>query len=63
MLFEARNVVLVSRTAINPEDGREFVWLFEDGNRKKRYVVTGLFFENNVQVLSGLEPGEEVWLN
>jgi hypothetical protein len=63
LAYEARNVVVIPRHAIHPEDGREWVHLYEDGQLKKRYIVTGLTHEGRTQVISGLDPGQMVVLD
>ena len=66
--------ILVERSAIRTELGREFVMLYEDGDLSRRYVITG--FNGHievprddgdgyrrvqvVQILSGLNPGQWV---
>jgi len=63
MAYEARNVVILPRIAISAEDGRSYVWIYDEGQLKKRYVVTGLTHDGMTQVVSGVEPGQLVVLD
>jgi len=62
--FEIKNVVVVPRSAIQPEDTKQFVYVYdESGTLKKRYVTTGLEYDMRIQILAGLEPGQMVVIN
>lgn len=63
LAFEADNVLIVPRNAIQPEDTKQFVYLYEDGIIKKRYVQTGLTYMDEIQILTGLQAGQLVVLN
>jgi len=54
------NGVLLPIAAVNPQDGRHFVYLYDDGRLTKLYVSTGVRFEGYVHIVSGLEPGVQV---
>lgn len=56
----AMDAILVPHSAIHPEDGRNFVFVYDNGNLLKRYVTLGIRFGNDVQILIGLEPGQKV---
>jgi hypothetical protein len=58
----ATNAIIAPRSAIHPEDGRYFVFVYENGNLLKRYVTLGVRFGDEVQILYGLEPGQKVML-
>jgi hypothetical protein len=58
----AMDAVLVNHNAIHPEDTRNFVFVYEDGNLLKRYVTLGIRFGSDVQILFGPEPGQKVML-
>jgi multidrug efflux pump subunit AcrA (membrane-fusion protein) len=57
-----RDVMVLPRRAVLPEDKKSFVYLHEDGIFKKRYVQTGFGFGDEVQIISGLEVGQWVVL-
>jgi len=58
----AIDAVLAPRDAIHPEDGRYFVFVYDNGNLLKRYVTVGVQFGNDAQILAGLTPGQKVML-
>jgi multidrug efflux pump subunit AcrA (membrane-fusion protein) len=62
LTMEIRNVPIVPRRAIHPEDKKSFVWLYENDTLKKRYVKTGLAFADDIQIIQGLEVGQLVVL-
>jgi membrane fusion protein, multidrug efflux system len=59
-LSTAADALMVPASAIVGENGTESVFVVRDGTATRRPVATGLVSEGRVQVLSGLEPGEEV---
>ena len=61
-VYLAINSVLVNRRAVLPEDIRNFVFVYEDGRLMKRYVEVGVRFDSDIQILSGLYPGQKVVL-
>jgi multidrug efflux pump subunit AcrA (membrane-fusion protein) len=58
----ARNVLIIPRRAVQPEDRKNFVWVFEDETLKKRYVKTGLAYADEIQIITGLDEGQLVVL-
>lgn len=58
--FEMNNVLVVPRDAVKQEDQKNFVYIYEDGTMKKRYVQTGLLLFAEIQIISGLEAGQVV---
>jgi len=59
-IVDLDDVVLVPKQAIRTEDQNRYVYIYENGVQKKRYVQTGLEYQGEVQILSGLEIGQEV---
>lgn len=59
---ERRDQVLcVPKTAVNSADDRYFVYVVDEDNmRQIRWVEAGLFGDDLVEILSGLEEGERV---
>ena len=55
-----RDTVAVGSGAVLRGDGRDAVFVVEDGVARRRAVRLGAQGENLVQVLSGVEPGERV---
>ena len=45
------------------EEGREFVFLEQDGALSKRAIRTGLELDNEVEILAGVQAGERVVLD
>ncbi|MDR1117202.1 MAG: HlyD family efflux transporter periplasmic adaptor subunit [Oscillospiraceae bacterium] len=58
--YELNNVPVLPSAAVNNEDGKRYVYLFEDGIVKKRYVTCGINDISSIQILEGLELGETV---
>lgn len=66
--FDAEDLVLAPRAAIRSERKSDittvyYVYIFEEGMIKKRYVQTGLVLEDLTEIITGLEPGQWVVLN
>lgn len=56
-----RQVLCVPVSAVNSADGRTYVYVLDrDGQREVRWVETGLYGDDTVEILSGLEEGEKV---
>jgi hypothetical protein len=55
--------VLVPSRAINNEDQRRFVFIYEDGIIRRRFVQTGAFHMDRTQIIDGVEAGQLVVLN
>jgi len=59
-LTDIKDVLLCPQKAIQKENTYRYVNIFEDGMSKKRYVLTGLTSGDYVQILDGLNEGDEV---
>ena len=57
------NTIQVPVQVVANRLGRKICYVVESGNPKEREVVTGAFNDTYVQILDGLEVGEEVLLN
>lgn len=56
----AEDVIAISPQALNYEDGEIFIFVMEGENRIRRTVKVGLQGDEMVEILEGLEAGEEV---
>ncbi len=56
-------IVLVSKRAVTERDGQPAVWVVSNGRASRRSVVLGPDRIDQVEVRSGLSPGEAVVLN
>ena len=63
VIAEASNVLIVPSNAVHQEDANRYVYIFEDGLARKRFVATGFSRDNKTQILYGLEPGQRVVIN
>lgn len=60
-LDSRRNVLFVPMSAVNSADDKYYVYVADENNmRQIRWVETGLFGDDSVEILSGLEEGEKV---
>lgn len=56
-----RQVLCVPVSAVNSADGQTYVYVLDqDGQREVREVETGLYGDDTVEIISGLEEGEKV---
>ena len=55
--------LLIPTRAIHTEDQRRYVYIYEDGVIRKRYVQVGFFYMGTSQILDGLEAGQFVVLH
>ena len=55
-----REVVLAPEAALVPRQGRQFVFVVEEGRASERQVSLGSRRPGQVEILSGLEPGEQI---
>jgi len=55
--------ILIPSRAIHTEDQRRFVYIYEDGIIRKRYIQAGFFYQDMTQVLDGVEAGQLVVLH
>jgi membrane fusion protein (multidrug efflux system) len=67
MFIEARlatdmrpNAVLIPEDAIVPMQGANFVWVVSDGKAARRQVGIGIRIPGFVEILSGVDEGEQV---
>ena len=58
--FVIKNVLVLPREAMNVHDDERYVWLYEDGEFRIRFVDTGFEDGSYVQILSGLKEGQRV---
>ena len=56
-------IVLVSKRAVTERDGQPAVWVVSNGRASRRSVALGPDRIDQVEVRSGLAPGEAVVLN
>lgn len=54
------DVVMVPLAAVIPMDDQKVVYVVQDGRAVQREVTLGMFQGQDVQILSGLAPGEEL---
>lgn len=58
--YELENVLVLPSSAVEFEDKKRYVYVYEDGIMKKRYVSTGLASIDFIQIIDGLEAGQMV---
>ena len=54
------NVVLAPEGALVPRQGRQFVYVVEEGRAEERQVSLGSRRPGQVEILDGLQPGEQI---
>lgn len=54
------NVVLAPEGALVPRQGRQFVYVVDEGRAEERQVSLGSRRPGQVEILDGLEPGEQI---
>ncbi len=52
--------VLVRREAVRDSDGLQYVFIFTEGTLARRAVKVGEFLTNEIEILEGLTPGDQV---
>lgn len=57
---EVKDVVIVDKDAVKQYNGRQYVYILEDGMKKQRYIVTGSTDGTYFEVLEGLSVGQKV---
>jgi len=62
ILAESRNTIIVPRQAVKYFMSRRFVNVLEDGLSNERDIEIGIETETEVEILSGVEEGEEIIL-
>ncbi len=60
---ELNDVLLVNKEAVRKEDGKNYVYILEDGAVHKRFVTVGLSGKTHTWILDGLHEGQEVILD
>ena len=56
-------IVLVTRRAVSDQNGQSIVWVVAGGKATRRTVTPGLDRLDQIEVTSGLAPGETVIVN
>jgi RND family efflux transporter MFP subunit len=51
---------VIPEDALLPLEGAVYVWVVADGTAERREVETGVRFPGFVEILNGLDPGEQV---
>ena len=54
------NVVLAPEAALVPRQGRQFVYVVDEGRAEERQVSLGSRRPGQVEIVGGLEPGEQI---
>lgn len=54
------NVVLAPEAALVPRQGRQFVYVVAEGRAEERQVTLGSRRPGQVEIMGGLEPGEQI---
>ena len=54
------NVVLAPEAALVPRQGRQFVYVVAEGRAEERQVTLGSRRPGQVEIVAGLEPGEQI---
>ncbi len=54
------DTVIVPRAAVLEQDGKHYLYTVKDGKAVRKNVVTGLYNENSIEIVSGLFVGEPV---
>ena len=62
-LDKRENVIVLPRNVVRNYMGRRYVQVLEDGLKKERDVQVGLETSTDVEIIKGLEEGEEVVVN
>ncbi|MCX7794844.1 MAG: hypothetical protein N2257_10655, partial [Thermodesulfovibrionales bacterium] len=60
---ELNPVMVVNKKAIMKEANKSYVYIIKESKALKREIATGREFEENTEVISGLQYGEKVVLN
>lgn len=62
-LGERQNALCVPSEAVHKTEKKDFVYVLEEGQRKMKYIETGLSGSGKTEVLSGLTKEDEIILN
>ena len=66
VMDRAEGAMTVPVDAVNYDDGKAFVYCYEDGTAKKTMVEAGIYDSQNMEIISGLEADSQVivtWSN
>jgi hypothetical protein len=63
LVEQLEDVLVVPIQVVSNRGGRKVVYVVDSGGYKERVVRTGLFNDTFVEIVEGLEEGEEVMLN
>ena len=53
-----QDVIVIERSAVSKEDGKDYVYVLENGAIQKRFVITGPNSGGKIVVVAGLEEGQ-----
>ena len=56
----SENAVIIPKRALRSYMGKKLVYVLEDGLRVEKYVQTGVQTTTEVEIVEGLQPGEQV---
>lgn len=59
-LDQKDNVLVLPLEAVINEDSKTFVWLKNNGQLEKRYITTGIENDTEIEILSDLNPNDQV---
>lgn len=59
-LDQKDNTLVLPLEAVISEDSKTFVWLKNDGQLEKKYVTTGIENDTEIEILSDLNPHDQV---
>ena len=59
-LGTAQDACIVPVSAVNSDTQGDFVYTIENGTVVKKYVTTGMSSTDEIEIKSGVEPGEKV---
>jgi HlyD family secretion protein len=59
----SRRGIVIPKGALRQEDGRDFVWVFQNGRAERRAVTTSFARNDEVVLAAGLSSGERVIVN
>jgi RND family efflux transporter MFP subunit len=57
---QASPIVVVPKTAIQQQDGRDIVWVAKDGQAERRAITVSLTLGEEAQLSAGVSAGEKV---
>ncbi len=57
---EARDAVVIPKHLVKSDGEREYVQIYENGEKREADVVTGVYNATEIQIVSGVEAGDQV---